>query len=181
VVEGPVGGSQAEREKGRRDVLYDERGRTACSEYEATWEDYLQGPEGAATTQEATAHLAHFPACREALEASRLGRELLRNGLEPAREPSGAFATRVAASIRAEEGRRLQFWRPLEILASRLALSAAAVLLVLGAYLFQSLPSRNRGQIPTQSEVSGAFPEPVREPADKDEVLVTLARSGYER
>jgi hypothetical protein len=181
MADGPAGGSLAGRKKGRRDVLYDERDRTACSEYEATLEDYLEGPEDSATTRGLTAHLERCSACREALEAARLGRELLRNGLEPAGEPSGAFATRVAASIRAEEGRRLPFWRPLEILASRLALSAVAALLMLGVYLFQSLPSPDRGQVSTQGEVSEALPEPAREPANKDEVLLTLAGSGYER
>ncbi len=153
-----------------------ERKQSACREYEARLESYLAGAEDSASAREITAHLERCAACREALEDARLARELLREGLEPAAEPSGAFATRVLASIRAEQFRRQQFWRPLGVLASRLALVAAMLLLVLAGYVFQFNPVHNRPQA-AQTEVSAGLPEPASQPATQDEILLTLAGS----
>ncbi len=160
-----------------------EHGRTACKEYEARLEDYLDSSTGSeqglsrdpAEVEKLAAHLERCAGCREAFEAARLGRELLRAGLERTREPSGAFAARVVAGIRTEEARRGQFWRPLELLASRLALTAAVTLLLLAVYLFEFTPPRHRDQIASQSEISEGFSEPAAQPANKDEVLLTLA------
>ncbi len=118
------------------------------------------------------------------MEAARLSRELLCEGLEAAAAPEGAFATRVLAGIRAEESRRLaagEFWRPIERLASRLALTAAAVLLVLSVYLYESAPQRNRVQLSTQTEATEGFPEPAAEPASQDEVLLSLSENVHGR
>lgn len=154
----------------------------ACNQYEARLEDFLSGVKAAAADEELAAHVERCAGCRESLAAARLARDLLRAGLEPAPEPSGAFATRVIASIRAEQGRRQQFWQPLEVLASRLALTAAAVLLVLTVYLFEFTPPRDRQPMSSnQSQVGEGFLEPARQPTDKDEILLTLAENGHER
>lgn len=155
------------------------RDRTACTGYELRLENYLDGVEDPAATAELTAHLERCSGCREALEAARLACQLLREGLGPAKDPGAAFTTRVMASIRADESRRQQFWRPLEVLASRLALSAAAALLVLTVYLYEFGPASNRVQISSQSQVSEGLPEPAGQPADQDEVLLSLAGNGY--
>src|SRR5207245_9043780 len=91
---------------------------------------------------------------REALGAARLGRELLREGLAPAKDPGATFTTRVMAGIRADEGRRQQFWRPLQVLAWRLALTTAAALMVLTVYLYELGPASNRVQVSWQSQRS---------------------------
>lgn len=152
---------------------------SACSQYEVRLEDLLDAGEEFAADAELSAHLEGCAGCREMLEAARLARGLLRDGLEPAPGPGGAFITRVLAGIRAEENRRQQFWRPLEALASRLALTAAALLLVLSAYVWEYGPSSTRRQpvSSNQSQVSDGFPEPASQPADKDEILLTLAES----
>ena len=158
--------------------------RTACKQYEARWENYLEGTADSNSVEELTAHLERCAGCREALEAARLGRELLSQNLSPAPEPGVAFAARVVASIRAQQNWRLaagDFWRPLEVLAARLVWTATVALLVLAAYLVGVAPRQNRGQVSSHTEVSEGFPEPAQQPADKDEVLLTLAEDGYGR
>lgn len=162
-------------------MLEREPERTACTEYEARLEEYLEGMANPAAAEDLRDHLERCPACREALAVARLARELLCGGCEPAPRSDPAFAARVLASIRSEELGRQQFWRPLEVLASRLAVTAAAALLVLGVYLFEFAPAQNRGQGSSQAEISEGLLEPVRQPASQDEVLLTLAGSSYGR
>ena len=158
-----------------------ERNRNACAAYEVRLESHLDGTENPAAAREVMAHLEHCAACREALEDARLARELLREGREPTAEPSGAFATRVLATIRVELDTRQQFWRPLEALASRLALVAAMALLVLAGYVFEFHPARNVARVSSQTEVSEGLPEPANQPASQDEVLMTLSGSSNGR
>ncbi len=157
----------------------------ACKEYEAKLEDFLNGGQDPAAAEGLEAHLQRCAGCREALEAARLSRNLLRAVREPAPEPRGTFVTRVLAAIRAEEGRRLaasEFRRPLEALASRLALTAAAALLVLAVYSFEFVrPPHPQPIASNQSQVSEGFPEPAPQPTDKDEILLSLAENGHGR
>ena len=155
--------------------------RIACEKYEARLAILLEDAEGLAAEAELTAHLERCPACREALEASRMGRELLQSRLEPAGEPDGAFAIRVMAAIRAEESRRQEFWRPLEFLASRLALSAAVALLVLAVYVYEAAPNRDLAQNLAQAEVSEGFPELGGQAPSQDEILGPLVENGNGR
>ncbi len=152
--------------------------RIACKLYEAKLASLLDNAEDPVADPELAAHLDRCPACHEALVASRLGRELLQQGLEPAREPDGTFATRVMAAIRTEEGRRQQFWRPLEYLASRLALLAAVALLVLAGYVYEAGPGRDGIQSFARTEVSEGFPELGGQPSSQDEILGTLVENG---
>jgi predicted anti-sigma-YlaC factor YlaD len=162
--------------KDRRDVTQ------ACKEYEARLEDLLSRREDAAADAELEAHLKRCAACREALEDARLASELLHAGLRPAPELSGAFATRVMAGVRAEEFKRQQFWRPLEVLASRLALTAVTALLVLSVYVYEFAAPVHREPVTTsQSPVAEGLPAAVRQPADKDEILLSLAEGNHGR
>jgi len=154
--------------------------RTACREYEARLESYLEKADDGAADPEVTAHVERCPACRVALEDARLARALLREGLDPAAEPSRAFATRVLASIRAEETKRQQFWRPLEVLASRLTLVAAMVLLVLTFFSLKFAPVRHPAAGTPQVEAGEGFPA-LGGQASQDEVLLTLAENGNGR
>jgi len=85
------------------------------------------------------------------------------------------------AGIRADEGRRQQFWQPLQVLAWRLALTTAAALLVLTVYLYELGPASDRVQVSWQSQVSEGLPEPATQPASQDEVLLSLTggSNGY--
>ncbi len=159
-----------------KNVMDEERSRTACREYEAKLESYLEGAEDSAA-EEMKAHLARCAACRGGLEDARLARDLLRERLEPASEPSGAFATRVLMGIREQEAMRQQFWRPLEALASRLAVVAAMALFVLSVFLFELGPTRLGAHGTSRTEVSESFPE-LGGQSPSDEILQPLVGSG---
>ncbi|HEX2712574.1 MAG TPA: hypothetical protein VHM88_10165 [Candidatus Acidoferrales bacterium] len=156
-----------------------------CREYEAQWEDVLNGSAELAVAEKLAAHRESCAACREAFETARLATRLLRAGLTPAAEPGGLFATGVMAAIRTEESKRLaagEFWRPLEALASRLALTAATALLMLGVYLYEFAPPRYQEPVASERTLIGeAFPDPAASPANTDELLLTLAEDGYGR
>ena len=153
----------------------------ACAAYELQLEDYLEGKLGGVSAAEVEAHLERCGGCREALATARLARSLLAEHFAPTAAPAGAFATRVMAGIRAEEERRRRFWRPLEVLASRLALTAAAVLLVLTVFVFEFGPTGRPSAVPLQARVTEGWPEPTPQPANPDEVLLALAENGHGR
>jgi hypothetical protein len=83
------------------------------------------------------------------------------------------------ASIReAAEAAPSAIWRPLELLASRMALVAAVVLLALSVYLREFAPARGAVALNAPAEIGTIMPEPPAQPADADEVLMSLADSG---
>jgi predicted anti-sigma-YlaC factor YlaD len=146
-----------------------------CRKFEARLEDYL----GGAPDSEVQHHLDECAACRAALEDSRLGGELLREALEPSNDARPVFLAGVMVKIREEKARAespAAFWTPLEFLASRLALTAAVLLLALSAYLVDFAPRRNAAQFPGRTELSASdFPQPPGDPVSNDEVLQSLA------
>ncbi len=154
---------------------------TACPQYETRLETYLHDGTSAAQDLELRGHLERCAHCRGALDAALLSRDLLRGGIKRAGEPSPGFATRVMATIRAEESRRASFWRPLEILASRMAVSAAVLLVVLAAYVFEFSAARRAAPSATQTQISENLPELTGEHSTQDEILLTLAESGHGR
>ncbi|MBI1749729.1 MAG: zf-HC2 domain-containing protein [Acidobacteria bacterium] len=157
-----------------------------CKEYSERldlFEDYIDGRLPVTEVAAVSAHLERCSACRDEMDSARLAGTLLRAGLEPTAEPGGAFWTRVRARLHEEEEklRVAEFWPALEIFARRLSLISAAALLVLFGYL-AGLEWRDRN-LPTvrQTDSRDLFPEPVRQPADQSEVLVSLASNGNGR
>lgn len=149
-----------------------------CGRYEARLEDYLNGAPDA----KLESHLAGCARCREALEDARLAGSWLREAWEPFGEPRGAFAAGVAARIRvaeAEAASPTAFWRPIEFLASRIALTAATALLALSAYLYKYTPARNASPSAASSDAAATyFPQPSPQPTGIEELAATLnARS----
>ena len=160
------------------------RSGTACRRYEARLEDYLTGAHEARSDRELLAHLESCARCRAGLEAAQLSREWLRGGLGPGLEPNPGFGARVLAGIRAEEGRRAaasDFWRLLEVLALRLVVTAALLLLVLAFYEFKFAPPPRAGQASAQTEMTEGFPALTGQPSGQDEVLLSLAENGHGR
>ena len=157
----------------------------SCHEYRARVEVYLLGvPAPIETDPELAHHLEACAACREAVEEGLWAGEIVRNACPPYEGVSGAFVTRVMASIREEEGRRAAsnaIWRPIEVLASRFALAATVLLLAASVYLVEFTPPINLPQTTSQAEVVGLMPEPPAQPTNQDEVLMTLAEmeNGY--
>jgi hypothetical protein len=154
--------------------------RTGCRGYQASLEDALVG--GAAHVEPGSAlalHMNQCAACREALDNAVLASRLMRHARDAEVEPSEAFVTRVMAAIR-DAGRAgpAAMWRPLELLASRLALVAAIVLLALSVYLREFAPARGAVASNAQTEIGAGLPEPAPPPADEDDVLISLVEVG---
>ena len=153
-----------------------------CRKYEARFEDYLSGAQGADLSE----HLLQCGECRSALADARLAGDLLRETWEPAGAPSRAFLTNVMSRIREEEARAKSpaaFWAPFELLASRLSLTAAVLLLALSVYLAKFAPAyRTVSVTPVRTELSATdFPQPPGDPVSNEEVLVSLSERNYGR
>lgn len=158
------------------------RARFGCPEYQASLEDVLR--EGEAYIEPNSPlerHLQSCADCREALNDALGASKLMRHGRYPEYAASPAFVTRVMASIReATQAVPSTIWRPLELLASRMALVAAIVLLAMSVYLHEMTPARSAAAINAQTEIGAGMPEPPATPADADEVLMSLADNGGE-
>jgi len=158
----------------------------ACREYSErldVFEDYLDGRLPAEAAAAVAAHFERCAACREEVESARLAGMLLRAGLEPTEEPSGVFWTRVRARLREEEGKHMvaDFWPALEVLARRFMVTSAAALVLMFAVLLGTEPNDPMFSTQGQLEVREIFPESVRQPADRNEVLLSLASNGNGR
>lgn len=126
-------------------------------------------------------HLRSCADCRKALEDALGASKLMRHVRYPKPVVSPALVTRVMASIReATQAAPMTIWRPLELLASRMALVAAIVLLAMSVYLHEMTPARSAVAINAQTEIGAGMPEPPATPADADEVLMSLADNGGE-
>ena len=152
-----------------------------CRKYEARLDDYA----GGVTDGELDDHLSICANCRAAVADSQLAGNLLRQAWEPAAEPSGAFLSGVMARIR-EEKRRAEsptaFWNPLEFLASRMALTAAMLLLALSAYLVGFAPHRMPSLAVSGTELRATdFPQVPQDPESNEEVLASLSERAYGR
>lgn len=150
-----------------------------CAECCAAIEDRLQ--DGVVSIEPGSvlaSHLSVCAACREAVEDLVLSSNLMRVARETAPAPSEPFVTRVMASVREAtnaEHAPVSIWRPLELLASRFALVAAAVLLALSLYLAEFAPARQTGGT-SQAEIGAGMPEPpAAPPSNQDDVLISLS------
>ena len=154
---------------------------TKCRKFEARLEDYL----GGAPDAELGAHLDRCEHCRSAIEDSRLAGEILRDAWAPASAPSHAFLSSVMARIRQEEERAKSpaaFWAPIELLASRLSLTAAVLLLALSVYLAKFAPARSVSFGPVRADLTAAdFPQPPGDPVSNEDVLLSLSERNYGR
>lgn len=140
-------------------------------------EDYACGSLAAPQATEVRLHLESCAECRAAVHGAGVTGHLLRAAFAPAAAPAGAFWTRLRAELEEQESRLLQagdFWGTFEQLAWRLSFGAAALaVLLLGIVIGTQLP-----RLPvetTQAESRDIFQEPVRQPANGDEVLLELA------
>lgn len=154
--------------------------RFGCPEYQASLEDAVS--EGKVSVEVGSAldrHLQSCADCRQALSDALVASKLMLHARNPENAVNGAFITRVMATIReAAETAPSAIWRPLELLASRMALVAAVVLLALSVYLREFAPARTAVAVSSPTEIGAGLPEPPAQPADADEVLMSLADSG---
>jgi hypothetical protein len=149
-----------------------------CPEYQASLEDAVR--DGALCIEPGSPlqrHLEICVDCKQALSDAVTASKLMAHA-RPLRESSAAFVTRVMASVREASQAAPTIWRPLELLASRVALVAAVILLALSVYLREFAPARDTAAINAGTEIGAGLPEPPAQPADADEVLMSLADPG---
>jgi predicted anti-sigma-YlaC factor YlaD len=156
--------------------------RFGCPEYQASLEDVLRDGEVCIEPKSALElHLQACADCREALSDALTASKLMRHARYAEHSSSPAFVTRVMATIReATQAAPSAIWRPLEILASRMALVAAVLLLALSVYLREFAPARAAVPLNGPAEIGAGMPEPPATPADADEVLMSLADNSGE-
>jgi hypothetical protein len=159
----------------------DKMKKDLCSEFEARLETALEA-RGAGETpvsdRALTEHLASCADCRSAFEDAELGRSLLQWGIEPTPGVGLGFSTRVMALIRAEQAGRESsgsiFWRPVEMLAGRFAMAAAALVLALSVFIYEGEQPNTRGG--NAVEMTELVQQPdTTQPQTPDEVLASLA------
>jgi hypothetical protein len=159
----------------------DNMNRDLCGEFEARLETALEARasgERPAIDRDLTAHVETCTSCRAAFEDAELGRSLLRWGIEAAPGAGLGFSTRVMAQIRAEQvGRESSgsiFWRPVEMLAGRFAMGAAALVLALSVFVYEGQQPNTRGG--NAVEMTELVQQPdTSQPQSLDEVLASLA------
>jgi hypothetical protein len=150
----------------------------ACRRYEAS----LEGALDSAAGSDLALHLSQCAGCTAALERAQLAGDWLRAARQSTAQADGMFVARVMSRIRSEQEVRASagaFWVPVQTLASRLAMAAGVVVLVLSLYVYKSAPRQTVGQQGARVEATGEFPQPPAQPTDKDEVLASLSGSHY--
>jgi Putative zinc-finger len=163
----------------------DERNQKgACREFETMLEDSVAGCPSSADEERLSAHLSSCAACCQALEEARLSGQLMRFARQPVEDPGAGFIQGVMVAIRREEARRTRswnFWRPIEVLALRLSLTAALALALLCVYgVTQSrFSAPAETEMAGQSEVRELFPEPAYQPITTDQVLMSIADKSH--
>lgn len=150
-----------------------------CDEFAARLESALDSRTNSSEQlePELAAHLHECETCRAAFDDAELAHTLLNWGVSPA-APSYGFSTRVLAGIRAEKARREStgsiFWRPVELLAGRFAMAAAAIVLVLSFVAYES--ERPSTHSTASTEITELVPQPdTSQPQTPDDVLVSLS------
>jgi len=171
-------------EKGSPALFERTKKRTCCRRYRALLEENSFHAGGAVLEVDAelSAHAWGCIVCSKALTGALLAADFMSHAREPTAEFSDVFATRVMATIRKESARQTALsaiWRPLELLALRFVLAALVVLALL-SYLAEFAAPRHASEITSETEVGAGFLEPPAQPANKEEVLVSLAGSDTE-
>lgn len=157
---------------------------TACPEYEALLEDYLDGELNGAAAKSAAEHWKTCAGCRGALERAATASRWLRAAALPP-EPGPGFSRTVMARIRMAEEKgeaeRAGFWQPFVSLGWRFAATATLALGILLTYAahWGNRPQPNVAAV-RPTEARDLFsPEPARTPASGDEVLIMVAENGH--
>ena len=172
-------------EKGSPTLFERTKEKTDCRRYRALLEEHSFSGGGAhlEADEELKAHAWGCVVCSKVLTDALLAIDLMSHGGVATVAPSDVFVTRVMATIHKESARQTALnaiWRPLELLALRFALVAAVVVFALSLYLGEFAAPSHVSAITSETEVGAGFPEPPAQPANQDEVLVSLAGSDIE-
>jgi predicted anti-sigma-YlaC factor YlaD len=163
-----------------------ENERKACPEFEPLLEDLLDGEQQAGEAQRLQAHLDGCARCTSTLRAAQQASQLLREFIEPAPAPSTGFALRTMHAIRAVEesaAAETSFWRPVQIFAWRLAMSAGLALALLIGYA-QVVPEAsevNGEEIARSAVPQEIFQDPMYAPQSRGDVLLMVSSAGDDK
>lgn len=163
--------------------MTDTNTRTACLQYEALLEDYLEGVLDETSAETARRHLRECAGCNEAFDGASGSVRLLRIA-EPTTAPDAAFARNVMARIGLAEQERTAehagFWQPIVALGWRFAATAT---LAVGVLVSCDIGWSHyaRLNVPSARSIEGNLfaPEPARPPANGDEVLMMVAETSH--
>lgn len=165
--------------------MEDNHAGRACPQFEALLEDLLDDGLGTAEKDRVLRHVQECNGCRVAFESAAQVSKFLRHSLAfDGENPDAAFARRAIAAIRVEEeeiAEENSFWRPMQVLAWRLAASAALAVALLFAYArFLPPPPTPATQIIAQQTSDlELIPDPAARPNNGDEVLLMGSESNY--
>jgi anti-sigma-K factor RskA len=158
---------------------------SACADYEAVLEDYLNGELGAADAKRVADHRKQCAGCNEAIEHAAASVRLLRAS-GPLPQPSPAFARTVMARIRMAErqqmAERAGFWQPFVSLGWRFAATASLAVALLLTFAVRSgnRPQPNVASVRPIIVTHDLFaPDPSRAPANRDEALMMVAENDH--
>lgn len=158
---------------------------SACAEYEAVLEDYLNGELQAIDAERLADHRQQCTGCNEAMEHAAASVRLLRAS-GPLPGPSPAFARTVMARIRTVQqeqmAERAGFWQPFVSLGWRFAATAslAVALLLTFAARSSNRPQPNVASVRPIIVTHDLFaPDPSRAPANRDEALMMVAENDH--
>jgi anti-sigma factor RsiW len=152
----------------------------ACEKYEALLEDYLNGDLSAADAKTVTEHWQGCAGCRAALQSAAASLRLLKVAA-PTSDPGPGFSRVVIARIREKSAGGANFWQPFVSFGWRFAATATLALAVFVSYNAgwgHRLQPKVTTARPTES-VDLFAPEPVRVPANGDEVLMMVADNSH--
>lgn len=159
---------------------------TACSQYEALLEDYLNTSLSPTDVNRAERHMERCDACRQALENAQASMQLFRAAEPEQAVPSAGFPRIVMARIRAAESEltaeRAGFWQSLVALGWRFAATVALALAVLVAYDAGHARRPQPSQMairPIQTTDFLLAAGPAQPPANRDEVLMMVAETNH--
>lgn len=158
---------------------------TACPEYEALLEDYVNGELDSAAAKSAADHWKTCAGCRESLEQATAASRWLRAAALPT-VPGPGFSRDVMARIRLAEDERTAgagFWQPFVSLGWRFAATATLALGILLTYAARwGNPPQPNVVAVRPIEVRDLFsPDLARTPASGDEVFIMVAETGHGR
>lgn len=160
--------------------------KTACAQFEALLEDYLESNLSSADARRAEEHMKDCTACRQAFEDALESVKVFRSVAAINQAPDPSFLRMVMARIRNAESQltaeRAGFWQSLVTLGWRFAASAAFALILLLAYDAGSARRAQPNQPAVRPIEAGDFlfaSDPAQPPANRDEVLIMVAETGH--
>jgi anti-sigma factor RsiW len=156
---------------------------SACREYEAALEDYVNGEFADSETARLKEHLKACSGCTEALADAQVAARLLRAG-EPTADPGPGFARVTMARIRGEMEtlEEKSIWRPFVALAWKLSATAALALVLLVTFDVKQRNNRldqDELAIMAANEAPELLSDEGRQPSNRDEMLILMAEEGH--